>query len=223
MKNKLRVFIDMDGTIAEWQYGTAFESLYEPKYFRNLPPYQNMLWALRDFMMRHENDMEFFVLTAYFHDHPTARMEKKQWLDYWLPEIDDLHRVFVPCGEKKKDCVPDGIRDTDILLDDHTPNLLHWSGWGVKVLNGGNGKSGRWNGPKVNVLDDPKSILCQIEEAVQTYRSLLTLTDFGCACQVCGKELSVGEKVTVCCDCGAIFCKECTVNGASRKHNCEED
>ena len=42
---KNRLFVDMDGTLAEWQEGTPLEEVCAPGYFAQLPPNENMTKA----------------------------------------------------------------------------------------------------------------------------------------------------------------------------------
>lgn len=42
-----RLFIDMDGTLAAWQQAACFEDLLQENYFRDLPPYQTVVDAVR--------------------------------------------------------------------------------------------------------------------------------------------------------------------------------
>lgn len=43
---KTRLFVDMDGTLAEWQEGTPLEEVCAPGYFAQLPPNENMAKAM---------------------------------------------------------------------------------------------------------------------------------------------------------------------------------
>ena len=43
---KARLFVDMDGTLAEWQEGTPLEEVCAPGYFAQLPPNENMAKAM---------------------------------------------------------------------------------------------------------------------------------------------------------------------------------
>ena len=43
---KTRLFVDMDGTLAEWQEGTPLEEVCAPGYFAQLPPNENMAKAI---------------------------------------------------------------------------------------------------------------------------------------------------------------------------------
>ena len=81
-------------------------------------------------------------------DFPFAKDEKNYWLDKYLPEIDQAHRIFTVVGRKKTDYIPGGVQPTDILLDDYNKNLEAWEaagGIGIKLLNGLNTRK-TWKG-----------------------------------------------------------------------------
>lgn len=139
-----RLFVDMDGTLAVWN-NVYLEQLYEPGYFRNLPPLDRMIQKVTAFQQRGE--AEVFILSAYLPDSPYALKEKREWLDQYLPSVDAAHRLFIPCGENKGHSVPGHIRSTDFLLDDYTKNLREWTaagGTGIKLLNGINSTQNTW-------------------------------------------------------------------------------
>lgn len=144
---KKRLFIDMDGTLAEWRSEAGPEELYKRGYFASLRPYPTILHAVQDIWLASkagEIDIEMFILSAYLPDALWAKTEKLIWLDRYLPEMfDDAHRLFVPCNSSKLDYVPRGVDASDFLLDDYTLNLREWNNAGgktIKVYNGCNGK-----------------------------------------------------------------------------------
>ena len=145
-----RLFVDMDGTLAEFKQVDRLETLYEYGYFANLQPMENVVEAVREIISNH-SDVEVFILSSYLSDSSHAQIEKNQWLDQHLPEIDAAHRIFAPCGADKKDYVPGGIRPTDCLLDDYTRNLLGWEppAKGIKLLNGINHTKGTWQRDRI--------------------------------------------------------------------------
>ena len=63
-----------------------------------------------------------------------AKEEKSNWLHdrFWFLREKDI--IFVPYGKNKSDYIPDP-KPSDILLDDHTPNCVAWSGKAIKVVN----------------------------------------------------------------------------------------
>lgn len=162
-KEKHRVFVDMDGTLAQFKY-VAFEELLEPGYYRNLEPMKNTVEAVKELIKR--NNVEVFIMSAVLREAPTAQDEKNAWLDEYLPEIDKDHRCFMYCDEVKAEHIPGGQRSTDILLDDYTHNLETWAppGIGIKLLNGLNDTHETWQGNKISMERDPKDIATRIEE-----------------------------------------------------------
>ena len=66
---KTRLFVDMDGTLAEWQEGTPLEEVCAPGYFAQLPPNENMAKAMiRFWEYSRKNNIEVFILSAVFDD-----------------------------------------------------------------------------------------------------------------------------------------------------------
>lgn len=151
-----RLFVDMDGTLAVWHPTKKLEELYEEGYFLNLDPYQEVVSAIKQLVM-FEPDIEVFILSAYLSDSPYALKEKNEWLDKYLPEIDQAHRCFCHCGTDKSLAVPGGIKSTDSLLDDYTVNLNDWCppGIGLKLLNGINDTHKTWQGERISRNQDP--------------------------------------------------------------------
>lgn len=150
-----RLFVDMDGTLAEFHHVDALEALYEKGYFLKLTPHQNVVDAVKQ-VFRNESDISVYVLSAVLADSATARDEKNLWLDEHLPEIDEAHRLFTPCGVDKAAYLIANygikIDKWDVLLDDYTKNLISWvaiGGRGLKLLNGINDTRGTWHGARI--------------------------------------------------------------------------
>lgn len=144
--HKQRLFVDMDGTLAEFKQVSAIEELYQPGYFYDLKPIDTVLEGVRG-LIKQSKDIEVYILSSVLSDSMTALDEKKRWLDKYLPEIPKENRIFLPCGKDKREYVPGGLRRTDCLLDDYTLNLKSWEppARGIKVLNGINHTNGTWH------------------------------------------------------------------------------
>lgn len=140
----------MDSTLAVFTPVDKLETLYEPGYFLNQAPHENVVAAVREIIKSHP-EIEVNILSAYLSDSDYALNEKNQWLDQYLPEIDQSHRIFLPCGKEKKDFIPGGIRETDFLLDDYTKNLNEWQppARGIKLLNSINHTKGTWQHDRI--------------------------------------------------------------------------
>ena len=161
-----RLFIDMDGTLCEWKkieldltqeealdkdlvWSKVQEVLLSPGYFKNLAPQMNVVKAVR--FLAKEGLVDCHILSCVMEDTPvsTPQADKNAWLDRYLPEIDDAHRIFVPNGENKSNFVPNKTAPEDFLLDDYTKNLREWEGTGIKLLNDVNNSNNTWKGSKV--------------------------------------------------------------------------
>lgn len=153
MEKKTRIFIDMDGVLCEYKPGSVVSDMEKEGYFRNLRPTKKIVKAAK-YLLR-SGEAEVFILSAVLPQcAELSRKEKNEWLDRYLPEIGEDHRIFTLCGESKAEAV-NGLTKNDVLCDDHSPNLAEWvssGGSGVKILNGLNGLSGTFKkGPRVRI------------------------------------------------------------------------
>ena len=128
----MRVYFDMDGTIAKWR-DVPVEETRKPGYYADLEPEVELLDFMRDAMKAGEN---IYILSSYYTD-TRALLEKKKWLDKYLPEIDSAHCLFVPYGKNKAEFIEAMLHRklcaADILIDDHTPNLHRWEEAALRV------------------------------------------------------------------------------------------
>lgn len=156
-KQNRRLFVDMDGTLAKFSF-VPNDTLYQKGYFKNLEPIESVLSAVKQ-IQKSDNGIDVYTMSAYLSDSNYALEEKNQWLDEHFPELDKEHRVFVPCGENKKDYLPDGIQESDFLLDDFTENLNTWlPNMGIKILNGINHTKCTWKGNMISYEKEPVHI-----------------------------------------------------------------
>lgn len=155
MSEKKRLFVDMDGTLAEFKVVDTLERLYEPHYFERLKPNESVVAAVKDIVNNHP-EIDVYILSAVLSDSKYALYEKKNWIKEYLPEIPEEKCLFPPCGSDKKDFIPDGIRSDDFLLDDYSLNLNLWEppARGIKLLNGINGNNGTWDKDCVSYLNN---------------------------------------------------------------------
>mgnify|MGYP000021180608 FL=1 len=169
-----RLFIDMDGTLAAWQQAACFEDLLQENYFRDLPPYQTVVDAVRILCNAHP-ELDTYALSAFMPENPASVEEKYGWLDVYVPEIDAAHRIFVPCGESKAAAVANRLKmpcidKSFVLLDDYSVNLHDWKekgGSGIKLRNGINGSIGTWKGPSVSRFNTPETLATLICQAAK--------------------------------------------------------
>jgi len=148
----MRIFIDMDGTMVAWGRIDTPEDLLQKGYYRNLPPYENVVNAVKHLLA---DGVPVYSLSAYLTESKYALPEKKEWLEEFVPEIPVGRRLFCPCGAEKSDYIRQTtgyFNSGDFLLDDYSPNLHSWKksgGVGIKLMNGINGTKGTWHGQKV--------------------------------------------------------------------------
>ena len=96
LKSDMRVYFDMDGTIAKWR-DVPVEESRKPGYYIDLEPDTELLDFLAAALKADEN---MNILSSYYTD-TRALLEKKKWLDKYLPGISSSHCLFVPYGKNK--------------------------------------------------------------------------------------------------------------------------
>ena len=159
---KTRYFLDMDGTLAEWQIGKEAE-LLSKGYFRNLRP-TFFLQPFREFAKTHAD--RCYILSHCLTDGYAAE-DKTGWLNEHFPEIPVTQWFLIPCGVSKADFVMDlfhldQIPENWILFDDYSKNLHAWDsagGTGLKCYNGINGNHGTWKQDGVMWSEDLRAYL----------------------------------------------------------------
>lgn len=145
----MRIFIDMDGTLAKWGTIESNEELYRKDYYKNLEPNYDILTDVKRLICDNKN---VYILSHYLTDSDYAKADKEQWLEKYLPELDKSKRIFIPYGASKAAFVDKNygaITSTDYLVDDFTQNLIEWKlygGTGIKYINGINHTRKTWKG-----------------------------------------------------------------------------
>lgn len=190
-----RLFVDMDGTLAEWRnIKITFEEeedtspakimekldevLYLPGYYKTLRPYTSVVSAVKNIIQK--GNIEVFTLSCVKEDKNgvSPKQDKDDWLDRYLPEIDKEHRIFVPDGKNKTEYIPGGLRHTDSLLDDYTKNLRDWDealdkigllpkGKAIKLLNDVNESKGTWQKTAVSYESSSEQIAADITDIIE--------------------------------------------------------
>lgn len=156
----MRLFIDMDGTLAEWRPAATEAELDVPGYFYTLKPHRMVLKAVQALV---RSGVDVYILSAVRTE--GARQDKIRWLKEYFPELPEDHYIFNQNGTSKAGHLADmGITLTreDVLLDDYTKNLDDWTsvgGTAVKFINPGlNNTSSTWLGYRVYRYDRPEEI-----------------------------------------------------------------
>ena len=153
---KRRYFIDIDGTLAV--YISKEYAWWEiDGIFRYLQPQANVVNAIRQLI---QQGKEVYIISAYHRHTPQVKIDKIFWLQKYLPEIKLDHQIYTFCGEDKTIYIPNGVKVTDILLDDFNRNLENWrdaGGTSIKLLNGLNSKES-WDGEYIYSTDTENEI-----------------------------------------------------------------
>lgn len=145
---KVRVYWDLDGTLAKWRTSATDDELKEEYYFLSLDP-EDQLCSVANELAKNKN-VETHILTSYLTDSKYAKKEKLAWVDTHVSNIGKNKVLCVPYGVTKSSFIERlakrRLSKNDILIDDHSPNLIAWKcagGTAIKWCNGINnsGKS----------------------------------------------------------------------------------
>ena len=153
---KQRIYFDMDGVLAVWQYVTP-EELYAPGYFFRLDENKEIVNLAR--LLNETAGYEVYILSK-ARDEDVTR-QKQMWLSLHMPFLPKERAIFVPLNEDKKDYIP-RRKESDILIDDYNENLKCWHGISVKCLNG------------INSLSDKKVAFVHYHDTPETNRDRIT-------------------------------------------------
>lgn len=166
--NKARLFVDMDGTLAEWRQAASLEEMYTKNYFLSLNVNGNVVDAVNHIIETEEN-IDVYILSAVLPGAFYSGPEKRKWVHQYLPKIPDERILFTPTGKNKANYIPDGVTGNDYLLDDYGVNLAQWKesgGTPIKVFNGINGTKGKYVGnytcswlAKEQIVEDVKRFI----------------------------------------------------------------
>lgn len=151
---KKRIFFDMDGTLAEWDW--VGPDVYTKRgYFQTRPGITSVIKAVK--LLIAEGRYEVCVASKFMYDY--MKEEKNIWLDRVFGDtIPQANRFFIPYDEDKSNVVS---FQKAVLVDDYNPNLRDCIGAGgtaIKLLNGINGGSSEWKGFVVDYKSRPETI-----------------------------------------------------------------
>lgn len=150
-----RIFVDMDGTVADfYKDAKCLEKMMEKGFFANLDalPFAEYVNELATYTP------DVYILSACV-DTPYCMNEKRDWIEENIPFINEDNILLCKVGTNKAEFVKmatgQAITKDDILYDDYTLNLEQWTnanGRAIKVLNGINNTTQNWKGEMVDGL-----------------------------------------------------------------------
>lgn len=163
------LYVDMDGTLAEWKAAKKVEDLLKEGYFLNLAPNQNVVDAIRRLISM---GADVKILSHFLSESRYAAAEKRAWVQKHLPEIPAANIWLAACHLPKTQCilVHGKTMNGAVLLDDYTKNLTEWAaagGTATKLLNGVNGTHGTWTGDVVRKDDAPDDIVAHLQQLLK--------------------------------------------------------
>ena len=176
---KKALYVDIDGTLARFHDADKMfiEAMWTSGFYLYLKPFENLVEAVRMFARKHP-EVEVFALSAVLDtDPPFVVGEKNAWLNHYVPEIEENHRIFSKAGDDKSKYI-DMERYDCFLLDDYNKNLYEFEaagGHSIKFHNDvnhrglgefGGSKGNLWTGDLVHHYDSPEKICRDLEEMV---------------------------------------------------------
>lgn len=164
----VRLFIDMDGTLARfYQKAKCLEKYVEPGFFIGLKPYENVVDAIKLIAAKKpETDIVFLSASP-----ASGAKEKNLWIKIYFPEFatkENVYYVFPDVGCNKSRIAEETfgkqIGKNDVLLDDYSKNLIEWTeagGTAIKLINEVNARgwnNHNWAGASVGYDSKPSKI-----------------------------------------------------------------
>ena len=148
-----KVYYDMDGVLADFEgQPNALERfITEAGFFQKLKP-TRLAQRLND-LLAYDNN-EVYILSA--SPNERADIDKVLWLFEHMPNLKRENINIVKSGKGAKKRKAKYAKESSVLVDDYTTNLLEWEskgGKGIKCLNGRNGKGGKWKGEVIKFAD----------------------------------------------------------------------
>lgn len=173
MRKKIRIFIDMDGSIADIHRETNwFDRVkVEKDFFANLEPFNNLIVALALVQFYYGKRVKMYSLSSVEDNDKNSPYvkAKNKWLDNFAQFIPRKRRIFTICGSPKTMYIKN-ISERDILLDDYSKNLQDWvnvGGTGIKVRNNINCSGVNWTGNVIYNQDAISSIVSKLDDVIK--------------------------------------------------------
>lgn len=131
----IKVFLDLDGTLARFNVRNALERFdKEEGFFARLKAYKNI-----EIVNELAKTNQLYIISA--SPNEQADKDKKIWIEKYLPNIKEENITLCRLGTNKAQIIQDKyniiINKECYLLDDYTKNLNEWeryNGSGIKRL-----------------------------------------------------------------------------------------
>lgn len=129
----MRIFFDLDGTLANFEGSGGLANMWKKGFFQNLEAYPNGL-EMAENLQKKGN--EVFVLSACINS-KYCKSEKMEWIAKNLPFIPKENIYLIPTGESKAEYIESLYGKIDknyVLFDDYKVNLLEWKKLGGTAI-----------------------------------------------------------------------------------------
>lgn len=166
-KGKKKLFLDFDGTLAEFK-NVGPDEYSRKGYSLTLQPHRSVVDAVRT--LYESGEFELYLLSAVL-PYKHCSEDKNAWLNHYLPEIKQENRIYSAYGCNKYEAIKNlglTVEAGDIFLDDYTVNLKQMDEdtnevlTSVKLLNGINDTNKSWKGARISIYSDSESLSKQI-------------------------------------------------------------
>lgn len=151
---KVRVFLDLDGTLAKFNVPNALNRFENEKgFFANLGAYKGI-----DKINELAKQGNIYIISA--SPNKNADEDKMKWINKFLPNIPKNNIVICRCGECKAFVLQKLgliIDKACYLLDDYTKNLIEWENYGgtgiKRITEVADNSTGKWTGLQLKQLE----------------------------------------------------------------------
>ena len=157
----IKIFLDLDGTLARFNVRNALERFDKEKgFFSKLLAYKGI-----EIVNELAKTNQLFIISA--SPNEQADIDKMIWLEKYLPNIKKENVTICRLGENKAKVIENKynitIDKTCFLLDDYTKNLVEWEnvgGVGIKRITKVADNSRKiWKGQELKHLNELAAIL----------------------------------------------------------------
>lgn len=157
----IKIFLDLDGTLARFNVRNALERFDKEKgFFSKLLAYKGI-----EMVNELAKTNQLFIISA--SPNEQADIDKMIWLEKYLPNIKKENITICRLGENKAKVIENKynitIDKSCFLLDDYTKNLIEWEnvgGIGIKRITKVADNSRKiWKGQELKHLNELAAIL----------------------------------------------------------------
>ena len=121
-----KIFIDLDGTLADFEGSGGISNMWNKGFFQNLESYPRGLEVVKS-LQSSGNDV--YILSACI-EGKYCKSEKIEWIQKKLPFIPKENIYLIPYGISKAMYVQEiygKLNENFILFDDYSINLAQWA------------------------------------------------------------------------------------------------